>query len=668
MSASPPCATPPSHVSSPSAPPIAPDTLLAAANMRRLLEVYRSLAPLTIGGPSSTSLETPGTQLPGRPPTDPRMLRKFAPYPWLMGPVFPPPPFLNNKTDPEPGPSPRKRHCSSDSGGPGGLRRPPHTASPAPPIFSPRDKESSSLRDTSLDGQTISCFSVGGEDRLCLTQLLQLVLHDIPLARIHQACDELQIFCSTCTPAQLAALKLARVLPISAAQCGLITKSDAERLCALLLQEPPSQRSPSPSSPPPPPSSPAVSPPRGDPTSFKVQHECFGDCVGIIHPQSYSNPGAKCIECCECQSYLSPQKFVCHSHSKQENRTCHWGFDSANWTAYIQVFEDYGDEEKEKYKDELNSIKKRFSHTKVKRKWIENERDEVKRSRQEEEPVPGDRRFEGAPNPGHRQPLDLSATHFPDPSHHQMSQHPVFLNPMSIPFPGHAPEKVGFPLMDPRSLYLQWATGAGTNPYLAGAGSIRPPGPLPAPYLHSLAQFHNLKALATKNFLEQQNLAKSLLQQAGSSQAVQQNINLYDPSARGRREETSSSVATSPAAAAVAALAAATAGLEDGPKLSEFVVSVSAVLETTGVDHVAKTRVMSVVNRLVDRLTRAEEEKDTANLQLKGMEEKVAKLEKELEDRIVDKNDESGEVPLYESSSDAGIESGNEVDDSLSEK
>ena len=80
--------------------------------------------------------------------------------------------------------------------------------------------------------------------------------------------------------------------------------------------------------------------------------------------------------------------------------------------------------------------------------------------------------------------------------------------------------------MDPRSLYLQWATGAGTNPYLAGAGSIRPPGPLPAPYLHSLAQFHNLKALATKNFLEQQNLAKSLLQQAGSSQAVQQNINL----------------------------------------------------------------------------------------------------------------------------------------------
>ena len=43
------------------------------------------------------------------------------------------------------------------------------------------------------------------------------------------------------------------------------------------------------------------------------------------------------VECTECRSYLSPQKFVSHSHSKQENRTCHWGFDSANWAAYIQV-------------------------------------------------------------------------------------------------------------------------------------------------------------------------------------------------------------------------------------------------------------------------------------------------------------------------------------------
>ena len=54
------------------------------------------------------------------------------------------------------------------------------------------------------------------------------------------------------------------------------------------------------------------------------------------------------------------------------------------------------------------------------------------------------------------------------------------------------------------------------------------------------------------------------------------------------------------------------------PQLSEFVVSVSAVLETTEVSQAAKSRVMNVVSRLVDKLHRAEEEKDTATLQLKG--------------------------------------------------
>ena len=78
--------------------------------------------------------------------------------------------------------------------------------------------------------------------------------------------------------------------------------------------------------------------------------------------------------------------------------------------------------------------------------------------------------------------------------------------------------QVGFPMMDPRQFYLQWAAAGNplaANPYLAGG--MRPPGPLPAPYLHSLAQFHNLKALATKTFLEQQNLAKSILQQSQPS-------------------------------------------------------------------------------------------------------------------------------------------------------
>lgn len=68
-----------------------------------------------------------------------------------------------------------------------------------------------------------------------------------------------------------------------------------------------------------------------------------------------------------------------------------------------------------------------------------------------------------------------------------------------------------------------------------------------------------------------------------------------------------------------AAVSAEAPGEAPGPGLSEFHVSVSAVLETTsGLDHLAKSRVMSVVTRLVDKLHRAEEERDTATEQLKG--------------------------------------------------
>ena len=104
----------------------------AMANMKRLLEAYRSLAPHTIGGPSSTSLET--QTLPGRLPTDPRFIKKFVPYPFLMGPVFPPP-GLTSQALPTGQSVLMSKACSDNS-----------RASPAPPIFSPRDKESSRLR------------------------------------------------------------------------------------------------------------------------------------------------------------------------------------------------------------------------------------------------------------------------------------------------------------------------------------------------------------------------------------------------------------------------------------------------------------------------------------------------------------------------------------------
>ena len=44
----------------------------------------------------------------------------------------------------------------------------------------------------------------------------------------------MQIHCAPCTPSQLASLKRGCIIPSSADQCGLITKSDVERLISYL--------------------------------------------------------------------------------------------------------------------------------------------------------------------------------------------------------------------------------------------------------------------------------------------------------------------------------------------------------------------------------------------------------------------------------------------------
>jgi SKI/SNO/DAC family/c-SKI Smad4 binding domain len=106
-----------------------------------------------------------------------------------------------------------------------------------------------------------------------------------------------QIFCSTCTPEQLEKLKLAKIIPVTASQCGLITKSDAERLCSVLLDRSPPLASMS------------GFHAKSSPFSFRVHHSCFGTCHGIVLPEAYTTPAARCIECLECQGL-----FWCHGY------------------------------------------------------------------------------------------------------------------------------------------------------------------------------------------------------------------------------------------------------------------------------------------------------------------------------------------------------------------
>ena len=210
--------------------------------------------------------------------------------------------------------------------------KPPTTASPLPslpphpfPILSAADRSSNHAErsETLLEGQPIACFAVGGEPRLCLPQILNSVLHQFYIVQIHAVCDELQINCSLCTAEQLASLKAApAILPLTAPSCGLITKSDAQRLCSALMRRNNS-------------SSRHQQQQMEDRSSFRVYHQCFGKCEGICRPQLYTSPGAGCIECTDCGLLLSPSDFISHAHRSAENRTCHWGFDSARWRCYL---------------------------------------------------------------------------------------------------------------------------------------------------------------------------------------------------------------------------------------------------------------------------------------------------------------------------------------------
>ncbi|KAG9270151.1 ski oncogene isoform X2 [Astyanax mexicanus] len=197
------------------------------------------------------------------------------------------------------------------------------------PLLVPSDR-STERCETVLEGETISCFVVGGEKRLCLPQILNTVLRELSLQQINSVCDQLHIYCSRCTAEQLEILKVVGVLPFSAPSCGLITKTDAERLCNALVhgagypgklaQEQEVEAE--------------VHEGKAE-AGIKVYHECFGRCAGVLLPELYTSPSAPCIRCAHCGLLLAPRRFVAHAHGTPENRTCHWGFDSDNWRAYV---------------------------------------------------------------------------------------------------------------------------------------------------------------------------------------------------------------------------------------------------------------------------------------------------------------------------------------------
>lgn len=103
------------------------------------------------------------------------------------------------------------------------------------PLLVPSDR-STELMHSVLEGESISSFVVGGEKRLCLPQVLNSVLRDFTLQQINVVCDELYVYCARCDADQLHVLKVLGILPFNAPSCGLITLTDAQRLCNALLR------------------------------------------------------------------------------------------------------------------------------------------------------------------------------------------------------------------------------------------------------------------------------------------------------------------------------------------------------------------------------------------------------------------------------------------------
>ncbi|XP_004834640.1 ski-like protein [Heterocephalus glaber] len=224
------------------------------------------------------------------------------------------------------------------------------------PLLIPSDS-STELTQTVLEGESVSCFQVGGEKRLCLPQVLNSVLREFSLQQINTVCDELYIYCSRCTSDQLHILKVLGILPFNAPSCGLITLTDAQRLCNALLRPRTFLQNGSILS-----AKNSLAQLKETGSAFEVEHECLGKCQGLFAPQFYVQPDAPCIQCLECCGMFAPQTFVMHSHRSPDKRTCHWGFESAKWHCYLHVNQKYlGTPEEKKLKIILEEMKEKFN-------------------------------------------------------------------------------------------------------------------------------------------------------------------------------------------------------------------------------------------------------------------------------------------------------------------
>lgn len=237
----------------------------------------------------------------------------------------------------------------------------PLPVQPYQPIFFKADLESESsiASYTEIEGRRVACFNIGGEDRLSLPPILNSILKEIDISDTNEACDILQIYISRCSLNQLQQLKELKILPNHIFTSGLIRKTDAERLCTLLLHTENSK---------------VVDPddrkyPQINDCCFPVYHECFGEGHGFLYSELYTDPTSRCIACADCEQMFTPERFIAHSHYNRENQICHWGFDRSRWRSYLLLSEDEIDDSVlDRIQRAFNSTVYRFKNSRQRRK------------------------------------------------------------------------------------------------------------------------------------------------------------------------------------------------------------------------------------------------------------------------------------------------------------
>ncbi|CAF0934357.1 unnamed protein product [Adineta steineri] len=158
-----------------------------------------------------------------------------------------------------------------------------------------RHHDNSYVSTCTIRGAPIVSLITDGKERLCLAQISNDLLKDFSYNEIHNRRVALGITCVQCTPVQLELLRRAGAMPSSSRRCGMITRREAERLVNSFLES---------------------TKPLNLPENFvfEVYHHCAWGCRGLFIPIRYNSSRAKCIRCSFCDSFLSPNKFIFHSH------------------------------------------------------------------------------------------------------------------------------------------------------------------------------------------------------------------------------------------------------------------------------------------------------------------------------------------------------------------